>query len=269
MFVILSVALASPPERIEELIQQRSIRGLSSAPAVPREAYDRALAGEVVTGLQSVEGHKAQIAWGVGVVSQPIDRYWAAVNDDRKKTEYTKLAHVELVAGEYCGAKRTAFQYLDVAMLTDRWWVVDQVQNTRLHQQTGGRIREMWWKSVDTAESALSEGAREWAAKGMRLPFTEGSWTLVDLGDGRTLIEYYAWSDPGGNVPAKMASSFAAGGISETIASMAQLAPHLLGGGSVGTRPPQVGATGGAPGAAPRKATGGRLPVKPPGGGSP
>ena len=224
MWLLIGLVWAGVPEdRVAELVAHRGDRGLKSVPAVPADAYAKALAGEVVTGLQEVPGHKAQIAWGVAVVDQGIDRYWAAVNDDRNKVAYTKLSHLELLEGEYCGAKRTVFQYLDISMLSDRWWVVVQLQNSKLSTATSGHVREMTWQNVDP-EGKLNATAKTWAEKGMQLPFTEGSWTVLDLGDGRTLVEYYAWSDPGGNIPAKMASSFAAGGISDTIESMRKLA---------------------------------------------
>jgi hypothetical protein len=215
---------AVPDERVDELVGLRAKRALKSVPAISRDAYTRALAGEVVTGLEAVAGHKAQVAWGVSVVSQPIDRYWAAVNDDRNKVEYTKLTHVELLNGDYCAPKRTVFQYMDVSVVTDRWWVVDITHNETIRAASAGRVREMTWKSVAEPEGKLNESAKTWAAQGVSVAFTEGSWTLVDLGDGRTLVEYYAWSDPGGSVPAKMASSFAVGGITDAIQNMARLA---------------------------------------------
>jgi len=222
---MVTVAMAGPAEdRVAEIVATRSQRNLDSAPTIERAAYDEALTGEVVTGLVEMEGSKARLAWGVGVVEQPADRFWAAVNDDRNKVAYTKLEHLELLEGDYCAPRRVVFQYLGVSLLTDRWWVVEQRHNTALAAATEGRLREMSWKSVADMPAALNDSAKQWADKGMPLPFTEGSWLVADLGDGRTLVEYYAWSDPGGNVPARMASSFAAGGISDTFATMAKLA---------------------------------------------
>ncbi len=221
---IVTCAWAEPTAAVELLQTHHDKRALPSAPQLPASAYERALQGAVPTGLIDVPGHKARVAWGVAVVDQPIDRYWAAVNDDRNKTSFTKLEHLELLEGEPCGAKRLTFQYLGVTMLTDRWWVVDQTHNEPLASATGGKVREMSWKSRPSYADRLPESAKAWASNGMELPFTEGAWTLVDMGDGRTLVQYYAWSDPGGNVPARVASSFAAGGISDTIASMAALA---------------------------------------------
>jgi hypothetical protein len=221
---LLNMAVADPSAAVGLLQTHHAQRALPSAPLLPDSAYAQALEGSVPTGLIDVPGHKARIAWGVAVVDQPIERFWAAVNDDRNKTSYTKLEHLELLEGSYCSAKRLVFQYLGVSMLTDRWWVVDQTHNTPLAQATGGAVREVSWKSRTGYGEQLPPSAKEWADQGLELPFTEGAWTLVDLGDGRTLVQYYAWSDPGGNIPARMASSFAEGGISDTIASMNRLA---------------------------------------------
>jgi len=220
----LAALAGSAEDRVAEVIAQRGQRNLDSAPSIEASAYQRALGGEVVTGLIEVPGHKARLAWGLAVVDQPSDRFWAAVNDDRSKVSYTKLEHLELIDGTYCGEQRTVFQYLGVSLLTDRWWIVDQRHNVGLAKATDGRLREVSWKSVADMPARLTPSAREWADGGIPIPFTEGSWLVVDLGDGRTLVEYYAWSDPGGNVPARMASSFAAGGISDTFESMAKLA---------------------------------------------
>jgi hypothetical protein len=221
---MIAAAHGASPGLIDEIVATRGQRNLDSAPAIERSAYERALGGEVVTGLVDVPGHKARLAWGVAVVKAPTDRFWAAVNDDRSKVAYTKLEHLELLSGEACGPSRVVFQYLGVSLLTDRWWVVQQRHNTGLASATEGRLREVSWKSVADQAAALTPSARTWADQGMAIPFTEGSWLVGDLGDGRTLVEYYAWSDPGGSVPARMASSFAAGGIEDTFASMTTLA---------------------------------------------
>jgi hypothetical protein len=176
----IAVALAGDVQAtVDELASLRGLRLLDSVPDVPADAYLRAASGEVVTGLVEVPGQKARKAWGIGVVDASIDRYWAAVNDDRSKVQWTKLDHLSLLRGEYCGAERLVFQYLGVTMLTDRWWVVQQQQNVTLHEQSGGRMREMTWKSIEGGEELFDDRDREWADQGMRIPFTEGAWLLV------------------------------------------------------------------------------------------
>lgn len=229
VLLLVSGAWALPAElsaRLEVAAGVRGARLVDDAPAIPEEAYEKAFAGKVETGLVDKPGFKARVAWGVGVVDVPIARMWAAVNDDASKPDYTALEHVVLLGGELCGDDRRVFQYLGVSLLSDRWWVVDQHQNTAVATQTGGAVREVMWRSVDDMAAAVvgHPEAVSLAEQGIPIGFTQGAWFLVDLGGGRTLVEYHALTDPGGNVPARLASSFAAGGISETIESMAKLA---------------------------------------------
>ena len=211
-----------PAASDDALAALRASRLAVSAPHVPDSAYARAQAGDVVTGLESVEGSKLRKAWGVAVIHQPIEALWAAVNDNRSKVRTTRLSHVELLEGEYCGSERVVFQYLDIRWLTDRWWVVRQQQNDTVARASAGRVRELVWRNLPS--HPLSRDAMRWARGGMELPFVEGAWWMQDLGDGRTLLEYFCWSDPGGSVPARLADRFAAGGIVETIRGIEALA---------------------------------------------
>lgn len=219
VWMIATTAASLPPEGERDAWQ--GMRMATEAPHVPDGAYDRARDGKVVTGLDDVPGSRLRKAWGVAVVPVSIDAMWAAINDNASKTRLTKIRHVELLEGTPCTDDRLVFQYLDVRWLTDRWWVVRQRWNTSLWQRSEGRVRELFWRSE---EVALPAGANRWAQGGIPLPFTEGAWMLVDLGEGRTLVEYFSWSDPGGAIPARLASRFAAGGIEDTLEAMVTLA---------------------------------------------
>ena len=177
----------------------RANRLVDRAPTIPEEAYRRAEAGEVVTGLQP--GSPAPRAWGVAVIDVPLAAVWAAVNDNPSKPRVTQLAHLEVLDGAPCVGDRTVFQYLDIRFFTDRWWVVHQRVNPTLADGSGGRMRELSWHSVDDATAHLTPQAQTWARDGIEVPFAEGAWLLLDLGGDRTLVEYYASSDPGGAHP--------------------------------------------------------------------
>ncbi|MBW2255116.1 MAG: hypothetical protein JRI25_11020 [Deltaproteobacteria bacterium] len=56
------------------------------------------------------------------------------------------------------------------------------------------------------------------------MAWTKGAWLLVDLDGEATWIEYQTWSDPGGKLPAKTISRMSAGGISDTLETIAELA---------------------------------------------
>jgi hypothetical protein len=224
MFALVAgmAAAADLSPRLVEVAPMRSQRALT-IPAVPEAGYAKAAAGEVATGVVSGADGKSRV-WGAAVVDVPIEKFWRAINDDRSKAEWTDLEHLELLGGDYCGPRRTVFQYLGVDVFADRWWVVEQVQNVRLAEASGGSIREMSWKSVPDGAARLNDAAREWADRGVQVQETSGAWLLVDLRDGTTLIEYSAYSDPGGMLPSGVLARFAAGSVSSTIDAMRRLA---------------------------------------------
>lgn len=209
--------------RLAEIAPLRGQRLDRSAPTFPSDTWSRAAAGQIVTGLQDVEGHKAKKVWGVAVVEVPIGRFWSAVNDDASKVEWTSLDYVELVEGQPCASPRRVFQFLPVPLLTDRWWLVDVRANDALQASSKGRVREQVWTSNGSFETP-TPGTKAWSEKGMHIVSTQGSWFLVDLDGRHTLIEYYTWADPGGSIPAGLASSLAASSVDDTITNMAALA---------------------------------------------
>lgn len=211
-------------QRLDEVAPYRTYRVARGVPDIPAEAYESVAEGKVETGLVSVDGAKARKAWGVGIVDVSIERYWAAINDETGKVEHTRLDFVKLLEGDFCDRERKVFQYLPVSLASDRWWVSTITQNPEIQRQSGGKVREMRWLSHDDFDVSADPEIAQKASGGIRTGSTEGAWLLVDLGDGRTLVEYYAWSDPGGSIPAAMASRFAAGSIPNTLESMAELA---------------------------------------------
>lgn len=211
-------------QRVAETAELRGKRVTTDAPPIPTEAYDKIASGEVWTTLQSVPGHKAKKAIGAVVVDVPIGRMWAAVNDETSKVDWTKLGYLELIEGSNCEDQRLVLQYLPISLVSDRWWVVRQTMNDALFQASEGRVREVKWTSTD--ERPTTATAVTWMDKGIPIAYTHGSWFMVDLDGQNTLIEYYTWTDPGGSIPAGLASSFAAGGISDTFETMAKLAKN-------------------------------------------
>ena len=210
LFLLVSLcAWAGVPEQLEATEAFRSQRLAQGVPVVTPQQYASALAGEEVTGLIGVEGHGAKKGYGVRVVDVPIDKMWAAVNDDRGKVRYTKLSYTEVVDGRHCQDGRRVFQFLPVPLVTDRWWQLDVRLNTAIAKASSGAVREMFFKSVNSDELA-TDTMRAQARRGVRIAFAEGAWYLRDMGNGQTLVEYYTWSDPGGSIPSGFASVFRA-----------------------------------------------------------
>lgn len=222
-----SLAWAGAPDaalvkqRLDEVAPLRAQRLTTDAPTISGQMYQDALEGDIPTRLESVPGHAAKKAVGVGIFPVPIGQLWAAVNNESSKVENTRLGYLEILEGKDCETGRRVLQYLPVSLVSDRWWVVEQTANSALMGQTDNRVREVQWKSVEPRN--VTETAQRWMDKGIAVAYTHGSWLLIDLNGTHTLVEYYAWTDPGGSIPAGLASSFAGGAISDTLATTAQL----------------------------------------------
>lgn len=228
MVLLWSQALAFSGEdlaaRVRETANLRPMSGMAAdAPAIPEKLYLEAADGKVHTTLVSVPGVKAKKAVGVGVLDVSIERFWSAVNDDASKPAHTKLSFTEVLEGGLCGDRRLVFMYLPISMLSDRYWVVEAKKNLALQKASEGKVREMTWDSRHV-EIPLGKRSRDYLPNGMEIEFAKGAWWLTALDADHTLVEYWTWTDPGGYVPAGLASSFAAGGIKDTFAQMEKLA---------------------------------------------
>ncbi len=225
---LMGAAFAFTPDEIQARLTAVAplapLRLSTRHPPISAETVATLRDGHIETGLASVQGKKAKIAWGVAVVKVSMAKLFSAVNDDRNKTAYSKLSVVTLLEGDYCGARRLAFQFLPVPWVSDRWWVVEQRRNTVLSERSEGKVRELVWvKQADGAEH-LDAASAAIAAKGIQAAENDGGWWLLSLDDDTTLLQFWALSDPGGSVPAGLASQFAGGSIRDTIGRMESLA---------------------------------------------
>lgn len=230
-----SLALAGPPaevvtQAVRDTAAARAAR-TSAPPTIPMDAYTKAAEGERPTGLERVPGHAARKAWGVTVIDAPIDKVWAAINDFSSRTDLSAVSVSEVQTGTHCASGRTIFQYLPIGMpmVSDRWWVVRLTVNRALWNQTGGRMREMTSASEDGEGVLQTALAQAKAADGTRIAFSKGGWLAIDVDGSHTLVEFHVWSDPGGYVPAGLASSFASGGVRDNLEAIETLSRGPLG----------------------------------------
>lgn len=222
------VAAAADPatitSRLTEIDTVRSLRAAEGVPTIPESAYASILSGDVETGIVSVEGHAAKKAWGLAVVDAPIERLWAAINDDLGGVAYNKLEMSEVVSGTRCNSGRGVLQLLPVPWVTDRWWITFITANDAISTATSGRVRENTWQSNNDPSLVTTTTGQAAMEAGIPIEFTKGAWFMADIDGSSTLIEYYVWSDPGGSVPAGLASRMAAGGIEDTIEAVTKFA---------------------------------------------
>ena len=129
------------------------------------------------------------------------------------------MGHIELVKGSACQDRRHVMMLLPLPMVSDRWWVVENRYATSLAERSKGAVRELSWHQVKAQVSDLSDTAQGLVEDAVPLAFNSGAWLLVALKE-QTLVEYHAWSDPGGDIPAGPASTFASATIEDTIRTM-------------------------------------------------
>lgn len=229
VMLLMGTALAgtTPAELNEALVATSAARKArkTASPAVTEKDYARVAAGEIVTGLEKVAGSSAKRAWGVAVLDHPLDRVWAGVLEFSTRTDFSKTSFAQIQTGTKCGGKREIFQYLPVGvpMVSDRWWVAVQGDSAAVRLVNGGKAREYWSVARTDAAALRTPEAKEKAKDGAPIAFSEGAWYIVEIDENRTLVEFTVWTDPGGYIPAGLASSFAAGGVTTNIEALDKL----------------------------------------------
>jgi len=216
-------------EEVQALAPLRALRMAADPPAIPAAAYDRAAEGRRIVGVEYVDGVAAGKGWGVAVYDLPIEDVWRAVNDEGVHDDWLRVEVSEIVDGQAFGEGRAVFQYLPLPVVRDRWWAVRVRSNDGLRRASGGRMLEKVME--DATDAALVSGTPLEARveRGQAVAWTRGSWLLIGLADGRTVAEYFVWTDPGGMIPARPASRFARGAIRDTLDAMEALARSASG----------------------------------------
>jgi hypothetical protein len=207
-----------------DLRNWKSHRPPGTAPDIPASVYRQAINGKVATGIEVVEDIKAAKGYGVAVFDVPIEVFWRAVTDEDHHANKLPVTHSRTIEGTPRAHDHTLFQYMDIPLFTDRWWLVRIRYNSSLYTASNGRAWELTW--VDRLKETHLRKKLDPAllADSMPIAWSKGAWLLVDLGGGRTLVEYHTWSDPGGYVPVGPATRFAAGEVETTLVNMSNFA---------------------------------------------
>lgn len=214
------------PQVLQALASYRDMRIAEGAPTLTDGQLREVAQGGVVTGLVSVEGEAARKSYGAAILDRPIRRVWGAISDESLHPEYTSLSYAELVNGAPCESGRHVLQFLPVGvpMVKDRWWVTIRHHNDAMRKASGGRVRELVYRNAPDGSDVTSEAGRAKLTEGVMVGFTRGAWLLTAIGEEQTLVEYYSWVDPGGNLSPTLMSWFAGKTIRTTLESMEKLA---------------------------------------------
>jgi hypothetical protein len=228
MWVVWDAVAADPAAALEARLAEtkdlRALRIAPGAPSLPDSAWEAAARGEIPTGVIGVDGVSAKKVWGVGLLDVDIATLWAGINDETQHPGYTAMGYSEIVSGTRCESGRHTLQYLPLSLVSDRWWVTILTSNAALLEKSGGAVRELTWRSSTDATEVTSAKGKEILNAAIPIGWSKGGWYLTAIDSVHTLAEYYTWSDPGGSVPAGMASMFATNGVRNQIEAMARFA---------------------------------------------
>ena len=208
--LLTAAALAGTPTQLYQTAQTHSsLRSIPERPTVPASAYEEVTESKPVTGLEFVDGVAAGQAWGVGILKAPMEDVWASLYDiEAHPRTMGNVAESHILERE--GDRRVVFQRIGLPVVSDRCLVVSQTVNTAIHEASGGALREV---SAVLADRPLPDHIAPLAEGAVSVELSRSGWLLMDLGDGRTLVEYWVWADPGGRLPAGPVSRFAPGAI--------------------------------------------------------
>jgi len=145
---------------------------------------------------------------GLLVCNAKRDNLWLALRDSHL-TSIKELTEVRISPdGQW---PTVWYQFFHTrGPFSDRHWVIDVDDNTELSSSSGGRLWEHHWTLTDDGPSRAQEvvaagripGVDEsMAAKAVYVPFNEGAWLLISLGDDRTLLGYMVRVVVGGRIP--------------------------------------------------------------------
>ena len=215
---------ASGADIAAQLESWRAQRGLDTAPKIDASVYQAALNGEISKGIEVVEDIKAAKGYAVAVFDIPIEQLWKAIADEDHHANNLAVQVSETVQGTPRTHDHTLFQFLDVPMVSDRWWLVNIRYTASLYTQSNGKLWELTWRDRNKDQALIDTLDLSQFDDAMPVAWTKGAWLLLKLSDGRTLIEYHTWSDPGGSVPVGIATRFAASEVANNLAHMAKFA---------------------------------------------
>ena len=225
-FLLFPVFAETPnASELEQVLRQTNIyrnhRIALNLPNIPSEIYHTLSVGEVVTGLEEVDGSSAKIGWGIGIFPLPIEQMFAAINDEEYHVELSPVDATIVTAGKPCTDGRSVFMHLPVPMFDDRWWITTHRTNPNIRKVSSGKMAELSWSAIPNPSlDQLPPQILKSVEQSVKITKSTGAWLLIKVDETHTLGEYHSWSDPGGYIPAGVASSLGARGIEKNFFTM-------------------------------------------------
>lgn len=100
-------------------------------------------------------------------MNSPIEAIWMAINDDSRMAGRMPVEVSAVIGGTPKSTPRRVFEYLELPLVSDRWWVVDLEANAPLFHQSDGRLWELAWTDATNTEALAGSGYEAKAAEGL------------------------------------------------------------------------------------------------------
>ena len=153
--------------------------------AVDARGWERLERGEVVVELQEVAGSAVKRGVAIALIDVPAERLYGVVTDNARFAEF--MPHVDRVDGRSSAGRLDRQRPTARPAPGDRPPLPGAGDRTRSDEEDGWKVRRSAWSYVPGSGNIVE---------------SRGSWTLVELGERRTLLLYEVFTDPGGWIPA-------------------------------------------------------------------
>jgi len=185
-------------------------------PELDQASMERLSRGQLVRIRDQVSGDGGpQRITGLLVCNAKRNDLWIALRDPHL-TSVKELTEVRISPdGQW---PTLWYQFFHVpAPFADRHWVLAVDDNIALARTSGDRLWEHHWTLADegpsTAAGVVAAGRvpgvdESKARKAVYVPFNEGAWLLMSLGEGRTLLGYMVRAAVGGRIPDKLVVTY-------------------------------------------------------------
>lgn len=237
----LSIALAADP--VDD--QSDAIRSFIETWSGQRDQYRLGLAdldaGNLNTGqtvirvLNSLSESQHEGAGNFGVLAMKIVEaprllVWLALNADSEELD-GRLTRAILSEG--AAGSKVRYQHINLPWpVKDRHWVIQVENNVDLAHASDGRVWERQWqlhaRGQQLIGSAYADGTivgitQRLLDKSVYLPSNRGSWTVLDLGQNRTLVAAFVDFTLGGLIPDRLVRSYTKRELRDGIATLDDL----------------------------------------------
>ncbi len=234
----LSIALAANP--VDD--QSDAIRSFIETYSGHRDRYRLNLAGldlgnlnaghTVIRVLNSSSKSQLEGAGNFGVLAMKIVEaprllVWLALMADSEELD-GRLTRAILSEGP--AGSKVRYQHINLPWpVKDRHWVIQVENDVDLAHASDGRIWERQWqlhaRGQQLIDSAYADGTivgvtQRLLDKSVYLPSNRGSWTVLDLGQNRTLVAAFVDFTLGGLIPDRLVRSYTIRELRDGIATL-------------------------------------------------